>query len=186
MEQITCFELYLFICSSMLFCASKNLTGSVSNQIFCFIPSNCINLEVNMNLMVTAHFNSIKIWRSTYLLEWPHKYSMQQVYMYTYSFHNFQTSSAVSRQIPPCYENEIAINIEFELNAIILSLTYFNLGPELSKHMEKFEIPQKYSWDNFAYSPMFPIMLVCKGNKVNINHTCMLPRWKHKSIWYTP
>ena len=49
MEQMTCFELYLFIFSSMLFRVSKNLTGSVSNQIFCFIPSNCNNLEVSIN-----------------------------------------------------------------------------------------------------------------------------------------
>ena len=109
MEQITCFELYLFIFSSMLFRVSKNLTGSVSNQIFCFIPSNCNNLEVNINFMVTAHLNSIKISTSTYILKWSHKHSMQQVYMYTYSFQNFQTTYTVSRQIPPCRENEIAI-----------------------------------------------------------------------------
>ena len=89
-------------------------------------------LFFNIIFMVTAHFNSVKISTSTYIFQWPHKYSMQQVYMYTYSFHNFQTTSTVSRQIPPCNENEIAINIEFELNAISLSLTYFNLSPEFS------------------------------------------------------
>ena len=108
--------------SSSLAPVSENLTGSVSNQIFCFIPSNCNNLEVNINSMVTAHFNRIKISTSTYIFEWPHKHSMQQVYMYTHSFQNIQTTYPVSWRIPPCWENEIAINIEFELNAISLKV----------------------------------------------------------------
>ena len=73
----------------MLSCVSKNLTGSVSNQIFCYIPSNCYNLEGNFDFMVTAQFNSIKILAKTYRLEWPHKSSTQHN-MYTFSFQNFQ------------------------------------------------------------------------------------------------
>ena len=50
----TDYLLWIIPFHSMLFCVSKNLAGSVSNQMFCFISSNCINLEVNINFMVTA------------------------------------------------------------------------------------------------------------------------------------